>query len=280
MSAMGILAMVVLAIGYLYTIQASMIYFPRGYSAAELVAADELFDRVYFETSAGSQMAFYRPPLNVVGTVGSEPASARVWLVFGGNGSRALDWADVIADPAFDDDAFLLIDYPGYGASEGQPTPATIEESIAAAITAAAAHTGVPESGLVDRLAVLGHSLGGAAALYAAEEYGIARIVLISPFTTMREMASLRFGRWLPRLLRHNYDNRGRLGRILEGSDKGGSPQVTIIHGEEDSIIPISMGRELAELDSRRIRFFSIPGAGHNDVVAKAVALFHAPASP
>jgi pimeloyl-ACP methyl ester carboxylesterase len=307
-SVLGMLAMVLVAVGYLYAIQGSMIYFPRSYAAAELAAAEARFELLRYETSAGRQTAYFAAPDGgrAAAGAGSNAAPGRVWLLFGGNGARALDWAGFIGDPSLSDDAFLLVDYPGYGANEGDPTPARIEESIRAAVLAAAIHLGLTEAELAPRLAVLGHSLGAAAALCAAEAYDVEQIVLLSPFTSMRDMAALSFYRPLTLLLRHDYDNRTRLRRMLGQADgqgqlhgdapaeargavaEGRSPDehfalrrdppglhVTIVHGEADSVIPIAMGRELAALDPVRITFRSVPGAGHNDVIALAGPLLY-----
>jgi pimeloyl-ACP methyl ester carboxylesterase len=307
-SVLGMLAMVLVAVGYLYAIQGSMIYFPRSYAAAELAAAEARFELLRYETSAGRQTAFLAAPDGgrTAAGAGSNVAPGRVWLLFGGNGARALDWAGFIGDPSLSGDAFLLVDYPGYGANEGKPTPARIEESIRAAVSAAAIHLGLTEAELAPRMAVLGHSLGAAAALCAAEAYDVEQIVLISPFTSMRDMAALSFYRPLTLLLRHDYDNRARLRRMLgradgqgdvPGSASAGAPDdvadggssgeqsplrrdpsglhVTIFHGEADSVIPVSMGRELAAMDPARITFHALPGADHNDVVLLAGPLLY-----
>ncbi|MBA3963805.1 MAG: hypothetical protein H0X40_18155 [Chthoniobacterales bacterium] len=43
------------------------------------------------------------------------PVPARVWVLFCGNGSLALDWLPLARRDQNTGDAFLLIDYPGYG---------------------------------------------------------------------------------------------------------------------------------------------------------------------
>jgi pimeloyl-ACP methyl ester carboxylesterase len=47
----------------------------------------------------------------------------------------------------------------------------------------------------------------------------------------------------------------------------------TDLPGEGDEIIPLEMGRAFAQLDPSRIRFVTVPGAHHNDVVEKALPL-------
>ena len=77
-----------------------------------------------YETSEGKQLAYYVPPRDE-----SFSGVPRVWVLFPGNASLALDWLKFIALAPERDDAFLLMDYPGYGGCEGSPSPASIQES-------------------------------------------------------------------------------------------------------------------------------------------------------
>jgi fermentation-respiration switch protein FrsA (DUF1100 family) len=51
------------------------------------------------------------------------------------------------------------------------------------------------------------------------------------------------------------------------------APEIYIFHGEADGVIPLKMGRALAQLDPSRIKFVEIPGARHNDVIEMALPL-------
>jgi len=75
-----------------------------------------------------------------------------------------------------------------------------------------------------------------------------------------------------PRLF-HRFDNVRALRRVL---DRTPTPQVTIVHGRTDTLVPISMGRALTMLDPDRIRFVEIPAVGHNDVFYEARSLIFA----
>ncbi len=257
----------------LYFRQESMMYYPRGYSESDLEYARKRTRFLEYRVGEAKQTAFYLPPLEA-GEAGPRPR--RLWLFFGGNGARALDWLSLIDSlPAAADSGFLLIDYPGYGLCEGKPSPKTIAEAIDGALRAYLESAGAPGNG--DKLAgaaVLGHSLGAAAALTAAEKYGMRRIVLMSPFTSMRDMAATVVGRPLSRFLRHQYDNRAPLERILAREEKGeGKLEVTIIHGEDDRIIPVTMGKTLAGMAPDRIQWHPVPGADHNDLLSHAFPL-------
>jgi pimeloyl-ACP methyl ester carboxylesterase len=244
-------------------LQDRFIYFPRRYSPAELQEAKNIgVEELRFRTSQGNQAAFFWRSKN------SETTPQNVWIVFGGNGDVALGWIDLVRDFPDPRTGFLLVDYPGYGISEGRPNPQTILENSENALQA-----------LLDQkrwklgagaLAVLGHSLGGAAALQFAAKHVVRKILVASTFTTMDDMVRAQIRIPLGPLLRHRFDNVTSLKAILSQSQV---PEIYIFHGEEDEIIPLKMGRALAQLDPSRIKFVAIPGAHHNDVVQMALPL-------
>ncbi len=147
------------AAALLYFVQDSLIYHPRPYREVHrrLLAPGTI--ELRFSTRAGRQAAFYLP---------DEARSAlpeRFWVAFCGNGSLALDWMPLARGVPSRHDAFLLIDYPGYGDSEGRASTAATEAAADGALAALAARLHISESQLESRLNVIGHSLGAAAAL-------------------------------------------------------------------------------------------------------------------
>ncbi len=242
---------------FLLGCQSRLIYYPRSYSDDDLSTLRRAGGRqLDYITSQGKQAAFYIPPRDAAGT---EPQ--RIWLCFGGNGSLALHW--LFIHPALDQSCgYLLIDYPGYGACEGKPNPATIKESALAATNRLRDELRLSAEEMQPRLYVLGHSIGCAAALMAADELGVQRAVLVSPFTTMTEMGREVLGWPLCHLNLHRFDNRKTLASIAA---KGA--RVTIFHGQGDNIIPIAMSRELAASNAGAATLIEITGAGHNDIL-------------
>ncbi|CAN5424081.1 hypothetical protein BH23VER1_BH23VER1_30840 [soil metagenome] len=246
--------------------QRSLIYYPRGYQGFELEEAQRISREIRYRTGEGDQVAFYVAPPDAAAVADPAAPPDRVWVVAGGNGSRALDWLYFARDFGEAGTGFLLFDYPGYGLNEGRASPSTIREASLEALGALGGSLELPESDLGGRTAVLGHSLGAAAGLVLANDIGIERAVLIAPFTTMTEMARETVGRPLCYLLLHRFDNRKEIERLIE---RGG--RVTIFHGLQDNIIPPEMGRELAEMfPEGAVEFIPVERSGHNDIVANA----------
>jgi pimeloyl-ACP methyl ester carboxylesterase len=247
----------------LFLFQSRFIYFPLRYSTALLQGAKSIgTQEIRFRTSQGSQTAFFWRPEN------SATASKNLWLVFGGNGDLALSWLDLLCAFPSPCTGFLLVDYPGYGICQGKPNPRTILENCEGALQTLLEQKGWTAE--ADALCVLGHSLGGAVALQFAARHSVRKIVVVSTFTTMDEMVRKQIGITLGPLLRHQFDNLTSLETILA---QNRVPEIAILHGQSDDIVPLRMGAALARLNPSRIKFAAIPEAGHNNIIQKALPL-------
>jgi uncharacterized protein len=207
-----------------------------------------------------SVVGFYREP-----SAGGQ--LSKLWLAFGGNGDLALRWDPILAPAATEGTGILMVEYPGYGARPGSPTPEALLAGSETTVKALAQYLNVDVATLQARTSVLGYSIGSAVALSYAALHPAQRIVLVSPFTTMLDMARRVVGAPLCQLLRHRYDNLASLRAVQEH----GQPPLTILHGERDSFIPHQMGEALAAA-APGSHFELVPGANHGDVVDLAAA--------
>ena len=157
-----------------------------------------------------------------------QPRAQRRRVFCGGNGSLGLDLEPIARSARFDADAFLFVDYPGYGGlCSGKPSPRSIRENVKESVLAAAKQTGIDPRDLPDKGCVFGHSLGCAAALLAVEEFHLRAVVLCAPFTSTADMVQLRFG--IPKTfpLQHPFDNRAGLQELARNHGRALSSTVT-----------------------------------------------------
>jgi pimeloyl-ACP methyl ester carboxylesterase len=262
-------ASLLLAVLFLATLlilfQRRFFYYPRKYSASEIEAAEKQGATVLgYETSQGRQTAF------LYGTPPSGTLISRLWIVFGGNAMTALDWLEILKDCQLSTGGFLLVDYPGYGLCAGNPTADSILENAIVAY-----HALIDSKQWIIRrphLGVLGWSIGAAAGLQFAEKFPVQDLVLIATFTTMEDMVK-KFTVIRPgMLLLDRFDNLATLSRVCE---KNTDVKVTIIHGEKDALIPVSMGHKLSQSVPARIEFHNLPGASHSAVFSEARELIY-----
>jgi pimeloyl-ACP methyl ester carboxylesterase len=245
--------------GALFLLQRKLIYFPRDYPVNYGMTLGTVGGtEIVFETPAGRQTMFYLPPRD-----NPDAPPQRLWVLFGGNGSLALDWLDIAETAARQGPTmgFLLVDYPGYGNCAGAPSRTTILHTLDAVMPALARHLDTPVSALEADLNVLGHSLGAATALEFATRHPVRSALLVSPFTSLLDMARRQVFWPMMHLLRDRFDNRARLSELATRTPR---PQVHIFHGEQDDIVPFAMGRELATLHPDLVAFHPQPTLDHN----------------
>jgi fermentation-respiration switch protein FrsA (DUF1100 family) len=189
-----------------------------------------------------------------------QPASgARVVVHFHGNGEIAEDALPLARALRERGLGALLVEYRGYGGSRAAPS----EEGLYLDADAALDEVAMRGVG-VERIALWGTSLGtGVAAEMARRGRGV-RLVLVSPFTSLRDVASRAVG-WLPTalVLPDRYDT-------LVKAPSLHLPTL-IVHGDRDDVVPFEMGRTLASAIPGA-RFLPIAGAAHGDIYVRGGA--------
>jgi fermentation-respiration switch protein FrsA (DUF1100 family) len=125
----------------------------------------------------------------------------------------------------------LLVEYPGYGRSDGKPSQQSIRETFERAFDTVISRKDVDAS----RMVVYGRSLGGGAACALAARRPAAALIVMSSFTSARSFASTYFAPGF--LVKDPFDNLS-----VVASYQG---PVLIVHGKYDELIPFRHGMEL-----------------------------------
>jgi len=194
-------------------------------------------------------VGWYLPP--AASSTAALPTAALLW--FYGNGETIGAIWPIIRDFRPPNAALLVVDYPGYGASGGRATEAGMYEAGALAYQALASRPGVDPR----RIYVYGRSLGTAVATRTAAEHPAAGLILESPFTSAREMAARTYRIFPLFLVRLRLNNIETITRV--------HCPVLVFHGTADRLVPMDMGRRVAEAAPGPKEFVMIEGAGHND---------------
>jgi fermentation-respiration switch protein FrsA (DUF1100 family) len=142
----------------------------------------------------------------------------------------------------------LLVEYPGYGRSPGEPSQAAIDALFVSAWDHLAATPGVDAA----RIVGFGRSLGSGPIAALATRRLLAAVVLQSPYASTAMFAH---ARGLPGfLVRDRWDNVAALAAW-------GGP-VYASQGRHDEVIPPVHGERLAALPNVRFKW---QDCGHND---------------
>ncbi|HJT77165.1 MAG TPA: alpha/beta hydrolase [Gemmataceae bacterium] len=147
--------------------------------------------------------------------------------------------------------AVLLFDYPGYGRSTGRPTEAGCYAAADAGYDWLTGALHVP----AERVLLYGGSLGCAVAIDLARRRPHRAMVLVSAFTSVRDMA-VRLVPWVPRrLVRDRFDNLAKIGKCLR--------PVFLAHGTADRLVPFKQGQRLFAAAPEPKEFFPMQGYDH-----------------
>src|SRR5262245_14939831 len=102
---------------------------------------------------------------------------------------------------------------------------------------------------------------GRRSSLQAQGDFCGTAIVLLAPFTSMYDIASHMVVWPITALLRERFDNLQALTTLAQ---RPVPPAVTIVHGDADEIVPVAMGRALAQSFPAMVTYHELPGATHN----------------
>ena len=188
--------------------------------------------------------------------VPSEAPDAKTVLYFHGNGGNVSDCVDEIAPLRDLRYSIFLVDYRGYGESDGGfPSETSVYQDAHAAWKYLVNDRGIQPA----ELYIYGHSLGGAVAIELARHHpDAAGLVVESSFTSIYEMSRLDFRyRVLPvdLLLNQRFESIHKVPQL--------KLPVLFIHGSDDEIVPFAMGEELFAAAPEPKHFVRIDGGKH-----------------
>lgn len=203
------------------------------------------FERVWLGAPDARVEAWFLPaPGDSLG--GLAPA-----LIFTHGNAELIDHWPLPMEPLRDMGvSLLLVEYPGYGRSEGTPTETSIVDAEVDAYDWLTARQDVDP----ERIVAMGRSLGGGPAAALTARRPVAALVLQSTFVSVGALAWQLY-RLPPFLAKDRYDNRAAVS-AYDGP-------VLVFHGIDDAIIPFRHGQTLARA-ARRGRLVTFQ-CGHND---------------
>lgn len=211
------------------------------------------FEELWLTAADGARLYAWRVPADAK----DEAESRRAVLFLHGNAGNLGDLVQTAANFHAFGMTSLLVDYRGYGLSEGRPS----EHGFL--MDARAGWDFLRAEGFAPRdITVWGYSMGGPVAAETAarlteEGETPGMLVLESTFTSLVDMARRRYPLLPVGLLSaHRFDTVAALGRV--------SGPVLVIHSEEDETAPYAMGQALLAAAPEPSRLLTIRG-GHND---------------
>jgi hypothetical protein len=244
------------------TFEDKLIYFPSrypdGFWAVDDISAreGELIPKIedsYFKTSDGLRLhGWYCTPHRKVGGALTPVPAEMVLLLFHGNAGNISYRYDMIRGMMELPVQVFIIDYRGYGRSEGKPTERGLYLDARAAWDYIVNERRVPPEHII----IFGKSLGGAPAVDLASQVEPAGLIVQSSFTSAADMAAAVLP-FFPRVFLHT--KMDSINKIA-----GVSCPKLFIHSRADEVIPYELGRRLYESAPEPKQFYEVRGAPHN----------------
>jgi uncharacterized protein len=157
----------------------------------------------------------------------------------------------------------LLIDYRGYGRSEGGfPNEMRVYQDAATAWNYLVQQRKIPDS----QIFIYGHSLGGAIAIDLATQHpNAAGLIVESTFTSVKEVVDYRNMFWMfpvDLILTQRFESIKKLPQL--------KIPVLLIHGTVDTTVPYFMSQKLYSVAPEPKRLILVPSADHNNLAEVA----------
>jgi uncharacterized protein len=198
----------------------------------------------------------------------SDPAGPHL-VFFHGNGEIAADYDEVA--PFYHPFGLnlLVVDYRGYGKSQGRPTVGTLLSDALSVFDQA--YEVLREGGRTGPVLVMGRSLGSAPAIEVAgkRQERLSGMIIESGFAQALPLLE-RLGIPVEALGLKEEDGFGNARKIAHITKP-----TLILHARFDELIPLSEADLLLKNSgARRKELIIVPGAGHNDIMARGGHLY------
>lgn len=233
----------------IYVFQSRLIFFPDKDIIMTPADLNLPYEDIYLNTRDGTRIHGWY--------IRHEAPRATLLFLHGnaGNISQRLDSVNRFYQMGL---SVFIIDYHGYGRSAGSPSESGTYQDARAAWDYLTGNRKIPAQNLI----VFGRSLGGAVAVWLANEIRPAALIIESTFTSVVDLGK-RFYPYLPVawLTRIRYPTLDRIAGI--------DCPLLVIHSRDDEIIPFEHGRKLYMAAGVPKDFLEISG-GHNDGFLRA----------
>jgi len=234
-----------------YFLQDRLMFFPQPLSQARRTVIAQHYpavDELSLRAADGTRLHAWR--------VRAGPG-APLLLYFGGNAEEVSGMLEAIGDPragATPGVSWLLLDYRGYGASEGAPSEAALVADARLLFDRARASA----DGGAAPIIAFGRSLGSGVAVALAASRPLDGVVLVTPFDSAVAVAK-RYYPYLPVdwMMKHRFDSIAQAPRL-------GMPLLCVI-AERDEVIPPVHGERLYAAWGGPKHKLLLPGAKHNE---------------
>ena len=183
----------------------------------------------------------------------ASPKPLSLLFYYGGNAEELSHMIE--SSGKFGDWSLVLVNYRGYGESGGKPGETALKKDALEIYDAVLKRPEVDSRSVI----LMGRSLGTGIATYVASQRHHAGVILVSPYDSMVSVGKHHYPFFpVDLLLRHRFDS-------LQSAPSITSPAL-MLAAADDSIVPNSHSRSLADHWGGKVSFVEIANTDHNTI--------------
>jgi len=239
----------IVALAVLFLFQDNLIYYPSRITveyAGNIAAGNANVEQITLETDDS---------ITLRGWLVSRPEAEKAPLViyYGGNGEEVSHL--VSQAERFPGCALLLMNYRGYGLSEGRPNERNLYRDAELIYDIFTQRKGVDR----ERIVVMGRSIGTGVAVHIAASRPVSGVILVTPYDSLVRVVQRKV-KIIPAalLLRNRFDS-------IAAAPRLDIPMLALIAGR-DEVIPSDHAYNLASTWGGKLMLVTVDNAGHNNI--------------
>jgi pimeloyl-ACP methyl ester carboxylesterase len=236
------LSMALLVTAGLFFLQESLLFFPEKLSQTYRFDFEQKFEEVIVNMDDGT-------PIHGL-LFKSEQSKGLIFYLHGNAGSLR-SWGAVAKTYTELDYDVFVVDYRGYGKSEGKISG---EKQLFSDMQQV--YSALKKIYGEDNMIVLGYSIGSGPATYLAAVNHPQKLILQAPFYSLTDVVKNYFPFMPPFLIKYKFENFSYLQKC--------SMPVVIFHGDRDEVIPFTSSLRLKEHLKEGDRVIILKGQDHN----------------
>ena len=241
---------------FMYSQQKSLLYFPQ------------IENRDYSKQFESLEMQFINEDIHLHGwgNINNVNSENPLLIYYGGNGDEASRNMPLISRLGLKN--FLVMNYRGYGRSEGEPSEKVLKHDALFVLDELTKHYGINSGSII----LAGRSLGSGIATYVASEREVAKVILITPYDSIINVAKKRFPFLPVSLLMNQRFESDKLAPAIK------EPVLCLI-AEHDRVVPNQHAHRLCDDWKGKMQKQTLAKTNHNNITehpdfARAIAVF------
>ena len=225
------------------SMQENLIFFPEKLPADYKLQFPWPFEEMHIKSGGALLHALYFPVKNPNGCI----------IYFHGNAGSLRTWGFIAEDFISRKYDLAILDYRGYGKSEGK-----IKNEKMLHEDAENFYLQVMKRCPGGKTVIYGRSIGSGIASALALKHRPDMLILESPYTSIPDLASFHYSIVPKFFVKYKLN-------VLDDVRNLTCPLV-IFHGTEDNIIPLEMSKKISSAANEKHKLILIEGGGHNDL--------------